>query len=157
MLSLKRGKEKEEGKWIAVEYTYQITNAPRKLRKRATARYLDFFQLNRSLNTKMKGKTTVEYIGRFKKLCRSKLNVEKRINGINAWAVGVVAYSAGIMDLTVEELVSMGRKTWKILAMNCVIYTSSNVGRLYLPIKGGGRLTDISVCDVIKNENKNKL
>lgn len=102
----------------------------------------------------MKGKTTVEYIGRFKKLCRSKLNGEKRNNGINAWAVGVVLYSAGIMDWTVEELVSMGRKTWKILAMNCFIHTRSNVGRLYLPSKGGGRLIDISECDVIKNKNK---
>ena len=93
----------------------------------------------------MKGKTTVEYIGRFKKLCRSKLNGKKRINGINAWAVGVVLYSAGIMD----------RKTWKILAMNCSTHTRRNVGRLYLPRKGGGRLIDISGCDTIKNKNKN--
>lgn len=83
--------------WIAVENTHQITNAPGKLRKRATARHLDFFQLNRSL--------------------------EKRINGINAWAVGVVLYSAGIMDWTVEELVSMGRKTWKIYIGNELLYT----------------------------------
>lgn len=83
--------------WIAVEYTHQITNAPGKLRKTATARHLDFFQLNRSL--------------------------EKRINGINAWAVGVVLYSAGIMDWTVEELVSMGRKTWKIYIGNELLYT----------------------------------
>lgn len=103
----------------------------------------------------MKGKTTVEYIGRFKKLCRSKLNGKKRINGFNAWAVGVVLYSAGIMDWTVEELVSMGRKTWKILAMNCSTHTRRNVGRLYLPRKGGGRLIDISGCDMIKNKNKN--
>lgn len=100
--------------WIAVENTHQITNAPGKLRKRATARHLDFFQLNRSL--------------------------DKRINGINAWAVGVVLYSAGIMDWTVEELVSMGRKTWKILAMNCVIHTRSNIGRLYLANKGRGEV-----------------
>lgn len=88
----------------------------------------------------MKGKTTVEYIGRFKKLCRSKLNGKKRINGINAWAVGVVLHSAGIMDWTVEDLVSMGRKTWKILAINCFTHTRRNVGRLYLPRKGGGQV-----------------
>ena len=83
--------------WIAVEYTHQITNAAGKLRKRATARHLEFFQLNRSL--------------------------EKRINGINSWAVGVVLYSAGIMDWTVEELVSMGRRTWKIYIGNELLYT----------------------------------
>ena len=32
------------------------------------------------------------------------------ISGINAWDVGVVRYSAGIVDRTVEELVSMNRK-----------------------------------------------
>ena len=88
----------------------------------------------------MKGTTTVEYIGRVKILCRSRLNGEKLINFINAWAVGVVPYSAGIMDWTVEDLVSMGRKTWKILAMNCFTHTRRNVGRLYLPRKGGGQV-----------------
>ena len=83
------------------------------------------------------------------------MNGEKFINGINAWAVGVVPYGAGIMDCTVEELPSMGRKTWKILAMNCSTHTRRNVGRLYLASKGGGRLIDISGCDMIKNKNKN--
>ena len=53
-----RTKKKRKESGLAVEDTYQITNAPGKLRKRATARHLDIFQLNRSLNTKTKGKTT---------------------------------------------------------------------------------------------------
>ena len=32
------------------------------------------------------------------------------ISGVNAWDVGVVRYSVGIVDWTVEELVSMNRK-----------------------------------------------
>ena len=32
------------------------------------------------------------------------------ISGINAWAVGVIRCSAGIVDWTMEELVSMDRR-----------------------------------------------
>ena len=95
-------------------------------------------QLDKILNTKMKGKITSEYVWRVKKLCRSKLNGGNLISGINTWAVSVLRYSAGIVDWTVEELVSMDR-TWKILAMNGCMHTRSNVARLYLPRKEGGR------------------
>ena len=37
------------------------------------------------------------------------------INGINTWAVGVVRYSAGIVDWTMEEVANMDRRTRKIL------------------------------------------
>ena len=52
---------------------------------------------------------------------RERLNGKYRLEergtlaGITAWAVGVVLYNAGIVDCTVEELVSMDRKTKKIL------------------------------------------
>ena len=56
----------------------------------------------------------------------------------------VVLYNAGIVDCTVEELVSMDRKTKKILAMNGCLHTRSNVARLYLylPRKEGGEKVD---------------
>ena len=73
-----------------------------------------------------------------------KYRLEERgtIGGITAWAVGVVLYNAGIVDCTVEELVSMDRKTKKILAMNGCLHTRSNVARLYLPRKEGGEKVD---------------
>ena len=52
----------------------------------------------------MKGKITSEYIRRVKKLCRSRLDGGNLIDGINAWAVGVVHYSAGIVDWTMEKI-----------------------------------------------------
>ena len=81
-------------------------------------RYLGILLLDQTLNTKMKGKITAEYVRRVKKLCRSKLNGGNLISSINAWDVGVVRYSAGIVDWTVEQLVSMDTKTKKLLAMN---------------------------------------
>ena len=75
----------------------------------------------------MKGKITSEYVRLVKKLCRSKFNGGNLLGGINAWAVGVVHYSAGIVDWTVEELVSMNRKTRKILAMNGCLHTRTSL------------------------------
>ena len=98
-------------------------------------KYLGILQLDKTLNTKMKDKITLEYVRRVKKLCRSKLNDRSMINGINAWTGSVLSYSAGILDWTVKELVSMDRRTRKILAMNGCMHTRSNVARLYLQRK----------------------
>ena len=95
----------------------------------------------------MKGKITSEYIRRVKKLCRSKLNGGNLIGGINTWAVGVVRDSAEIVDWTMEEVANMERGTRKILAMNGCLRTRSNVARLHLPRKEGGRgLIGIEEC-----------
>ena len=102
-------------------------------------KYLGILQLDQILNTKMKDKITSEYIRRVKKLCRSKLNGGNLIDGTNIWAVGVVRYSAGIVDWTLEEIANMDRRTRKILTMNGCLHTRSNVARLYLPRKEGGR------------------
>ena len=86
-------------------------------------------------------------------MCRSKLNGGNMISGINAWDVGVIRYSAGIVDWTMEVLVSMDRRTKKILAMNRCMHTRSNVARLYLPRKEVGRgLVSIEEC--VRKESK---
>ena len=109
-------------------------------------KYLGILQLDQTLNTNMKGKITSEYIRRVKKLCRSKLKGGNLIDGINTWAVGVVRYSAGIVDWTMEKVANMDR-TRTILAMNGCLHTRSNVARLYLPRKEGGRgLISIEEC-----------
>ena len=68
-------------------------------------------------------------------------------------AVGVVLYNAGILDCTVEEVVSMDRKTRKILAVNGCLHTRNNVARLYLPRKEGKRGL-IGVEECVKEECK---
>ena len=101
----------------------------------------------------MKVKITSEYIRRVKKLCRLKLNGGNLIGGINTWAVGVVRYSAGVVDWTMEEMTSMDRRTRKILAMNGCLHTRSNVARLYLPRKEGGRGL-IGIEESVRRERK---
>ena len=119
-------------------------------------KYIGILQLDQTLNTKMKGEITSEYIRRVNKLCRSKLNGGNLIDDINTWAVGVVRYGAGIVDWTMEEVANMDRRTRKILAMNGCLHTRSNVARLYLPRKEGGRgLIDIEEC--VRRESKSLL
>ena len=50
-------------------------------------KYLGILQLDQTLNTKMKGKITSEYIRRVRKLRRSKFNRGNLVDGINTWAV----------------------------------------------------------------------
>ena len=101
----------------------------------------------------MKGKITSEYIRRVKKMCRSKLNGGNLIDGINTWAVGVVRYSSGIVDWTMEEVANTDRRSRKMLAMNGCLHSRSNVARLYLPRKEGGRgLIGIEEC--VRRESK---
>ena len=116
-------------------------------------KYLGILQLDQTLNTKMKGMIIWKYIRRVKKLCKSKLNGGNLIDGINTWAVGVLRYSAGIVDWTMEEVANMDRRTRKILAMICCLHTRSNVTRLYLPRKEEGRgLIGIEEC--LRRESK---
>ena len=75
------------------------------------------------------------------------------IDGINTWAVGVVRYSAGIVDWTMKEVANMYRRTRKILAMNGCLHTRSNVARLCLPRKEGGR-GPITIKECVRRESK---
>ena len=52
------------------------------------------------MNKEMKESIGNEYIRRVKLICKSNLNTEKFISGMNAWAIGVMRYSRGIIDWT---------------------------------------------------------
>ena len=58
-----------------------------------------------------------------------------------------------VVDWTMEEMASMDRRSRKILAMSDCAHTRSNVERLYLPRKEGGRgLIGIKEC--VRKERK---
>ena len=105
-------------------------------------RFLGILLFDRTLNTKMEGTITAEYIRRVKKLCISKLNSGNLISSINAWAASVARCSVGAMDWTVEEVVNMDRKTRRILAINGCLRTGSNVARLYRSAEKGREWVD---------------
>ena len=79
------------------------------------------------------------YIRRVKLICKSNLNVGNFTSALNAWAIGVMRYSGGIIDWTKEEFQDMDRKIRKIMTLNRCLHPRSSVARLYMKWKEGGR------------------
>ena len=55
---------------------------------------------------------------RIRKLLKSKLNGGNVVSAINARAVSIIRYGAGIIKWTNEELGKLDRKTRKLLTIN---------------------------------------
>ena len=87
----------------------------------------------------MKEKIKKEYIKVLKAILKSKLNSGNTVKALNTWAVPVIRYSAGRVDLNNSELCNMDRKTRKVLYMYQSLCPRSNVDRLYLPRSEGGK------------------
>merc|ERR1711965_321481 len=117
-------------------------------------KYLGVLQAEVKMNKEMKEKVEKEYLRRVKLLARSKLYAGNLIRGINAWAIGVVCYSAGIIDWTEGELKRMDVKTRKTLSMAGAFHTRGRSLRLYIKRKEGGKGL-ISVEDCVKMERAN--
>ena len=114
-------------------------------------KYLGVLQAENVKNREMKDKVRTEYLRRVKLLSKSELYAGNLVKGINAWAIGVVRYSAGIVDWTKEDLKQMDVKTRKILTLCGAFHKRGSVFRLYLKRKEGGRGL-ISVEDCVRQE-----
>ena len=129
-------------------------------------KYLGVIEAEDILHTKMKNVVRKEYYRRIRKITESKLNGGNVISAMNTWAVSLKRYGAGIINCTKEDLMQIDRKTRKIMNLNRMLHSRSNVGRIYLPRKEGGRgLLGIRDCveqEVINlkkyiNESSEKL
>ena len=87
-------------------------------------------------------------------VCKSKLNGKNKINALNTWAISLMRYGAGILNWRVNELDKMDRKTRKILTINKEFHPKSDIDRLYVPRKKGGRGL-ISCKNCIASEENN--
>ena len=116
-------------------------------------KYLGILEAHAILHNTMKKKVTEEYIRRTRKILKSTIDGKKTITAINTWAVPVIRYGAGILDWTQEELQKLDRKTRKILTGSGAHHPRSDVDRLYVDRKDGGRgLVSIEEC-VRREEN----
>ena len=70
---------------------------------------------------------------------KSKLNGKNKITAVNTWAVVIFRYGAGIIFWKKSELNSIDRKTRKTLTIYGAMHPKSDVDRLYITIKEGGR------------------
>ena len=84
----------------------------------------------------------------------NKLNAKNLFLAINSWAVAVIRYAASVIDWTQEDINEMDRKTRKLLTIYGAFHPKSNINRLYLKRKLGGRGL-ISVKECIESEVRN--
>ena len=84
-----------------------------------------------------------------RKILETILNGENVITGINAWAISLLKYSAAFLYWTGVELEQMVRRTRKLMTMHWALNPKSDIARIYLSRKEGGRGL-ISVEDTVK-------
>ena len=102
----------------------------------------------------MKNEVTAVYKRRLWLILKSKLNGKNKIQAINTWEVALLRYGAGIINWKVDELIKMDRTTRKTLAMYGALHPKSDINRLYLKRKHGGRgLIAIKICLRSKENN----
>jgi hypothetical protein len=102
-------------------------------------KYLGILELDDIMEEEMRSKITKEYFRRLKLILKSKLHGRNKIQAINTWAVAVLRYGGGIVKWCKTELEKMDRKTRKMLTMYGALHPKSDVDRLYLTRKKGGR------------------
>ena len=110
-------------------------------------KYLGILEADKFLEEKMKLNVSKEYIRRLRKVLKSNLNAGNLVCGVNTWAVSLIRYSAAFVSWRKSELQAIDRKTRKLLTMYGALHPKSDVDRLFIPRKEGGRgLTSIEDC-----------
>lgn len=139
-LQLKRGKEVKEPEEILIPNLADDNY-----------RYLGMVQRDRIDKDAAKSELRKTYLQRVRKILKTKLNAGNLVAAVNTWAVPVLRYSGGIVKWAKNELEALDRKTRKLLAAERAMNLNSDVDRLYLPRKQGGRGLK-QVEDTIRSE-----
>jgi len=129
----------QRGSVVNTEGINLPNNNIRGLNLEESYKYLGILQADDIKHVQVKKKATTEYTKRVRKVLKSKLNGGNCIRAINSWAVPVIRYTAGVVDWTQAELEDLDRKTRKLMTANHALHPQSDVDRLYLPRKAGGR------------------
>ena len=109
--------------------------------------YLGIIELDKIKETEMKEKITKEYKRRQRLILKSKLNGRNKVTAINTWAVAIFRYGAGIIQWKASELKDLDRKSRKTMTMYGGLHPKSDVDRLYVKRKEGGRgLISVERC-----------
>ena len=80
-----------------------------------------------------------EYIRRLRKVLKSKLNGRNLVRGVNTWAVSLLRYLAAFVSWRKSELQAVDRKTRTLFNKYGALHPKSDIDRLYIPTKEGGR------------------
>ena len=114
-------------------------------------KYLGVHESCDILHNNMKQQMRQEYFRCLRLVLRSQLNSRNKFRAVNAYCLPIIRYTAGIVKWNVDDLRSMDRKTRKVLTMHRGLHPRSDVDRLYISRKKGGRGLK-SVEDVVYEE-----
>ena len=110
-----------------------------KLQEDESYKYLGILEAHKFLDKKMKLNVSKEYIRRIRNVLKSKLNGGNLVPVVNPWAVFLLRYSAAFVSRRKSELQAIDRKTRKLFTIYGVLHPKSDIDRLYIPRKEGGR------------------
>ena len=112
-------------------------------------RYLGF---NERHTTDKNTKTTIqqEYFSRIKMILKSELSSKNTVDAINSYAVPALSYGFPVLDWNITELEKVDRETRKVIQNHHLMHRQSDITRLYIPRKNGGRGL-INIVDHFKN------
>ena len=86
-----------------------------------------------------KERVSKEYFTRTRKVWSSELSAYNKVIAHNCFANQVIIPTIGVLNWTVQEIKGIDIKTRKILSMNGSFHPNSDIDRLYLQRKDGGR------------------
>ena len=110
-------------------------------------KYLGILEADKFLQEKIKLNVLKEYIRKFRKVLKSKLNGGNLVRVVNTWEVSLLRYSPAFVSWMKKELQALDRKTRKLFTIYGALHSTSDVDRLYIPKKEGGRgLISIEDC-----------
>lgn len=107
---------------------------------------------NRTIKTtEMKRSIQDEYFERLKKIMKTSLNSKNTIDAVNTFATPTISYGFAVLDWSVTELEAIDRETRNVLKKYHLFNNNSDVTRLYLPRRDGGRGL-VNITDQYKNQ-----
>ena len=142
MLVMEKGKN---GKSVGIE----LPNGKiiKSLQEGESYKYLRIIEADKFLEEKIKLNVLKEYIRRLRKVLKSQLNGGNLVRRVNTWTVSLLRYSAAFASWRKSELQARDRKTRTLFTIYGALYPKSDVDRLYMPRKEGGRgLISIEDC-----------
>ena len=102
-------------------------------------RYLGIVQADKILHDKVKESTKKEYFGRVRAILRKEISGINTTSSIKTFAMPILRYGFGVIRWTQGELRAIDCKTRKIMYKHKFHHPKSNLHRLYLSRKRGGR------------------
>ena len=119
----------------------------------ASYKYLGILEAAGFQHEVVKSNVTATYKRRLRLILQSRLSGHNQILAINGFAVPVIRYTAGVVNWTISEAAELDRLTRKQMTLFKALHPRSDIDRLYIPRRDGGRglLSIANVIDIEKS------